>query len=1049
MQNKGAIKLFAILLALVCAFQLSFTLITSRVESKARAYANSEEVYKQAKELANGDKLKENFYIDSISKARERYFIDSLSNQVVYNLLIRKYTYLECKTREINLGLDLKGGMNVMLEVSMADIIKAMADNTDDPAFNKIVDLAVKKQKDSQKDFVTLFEQSVKEVDPNIKLAAFFSFELKEKLNANSTNEEVIKVIKNETKDAFDRTFEILRKRIDKFGVTQPNIQKLEQSERILVELPGIKDPERVRKLLQGTAQLEFWETYELSNQEDATKLINGLEKADEFLVSLRNMAPEKERDTALISGDSTVAATVDTTSTQIAENKTADSANDLINKLKTGDTTKGKKKEDQSREEFMKKHPLLSLIQLNIDQKTGQTGRGPVVGYASVKDMSTISILLEKAQKALPRNLKLLWTAKPIDDKSGVYQLIALKVSTRDGRAPLSGGVIVDARQDFDQNGKNEISMTMNAEGASIWKKLTGANVDRSIAIVLDNYVYSFPTVNQEIGGGRSSITGNFTLEEAKDLANILKAGKLPAPARIVQEAVVGPSLGKEAINSGLFSFIIAFLLVLLYMFIFYNGAGLVANVALITNLFFLFGVLASLQAVLTLPGIAGIVLTMGMAVDANVIIYERIKEEIRAGKGLRLALTDGYKHAYSAIIDGNVTTLITGIILYIFGTGPIQGFATTLCIGILTSLFSAIFISRIIFTWMVDKNKKVSFYHGFSQNFLSNIKFPFIGSRKFAYIFSITTFVIALAAFAFKGINYGIDFKGGRTFVVRFDQDVRTDGIRESLAKQYGEAPEVKSFGPNNQVKVTTKFMIENTSQEADSIVTAKLYEGCKTFYKEPIAKELFTSDKEDKVIGKLSSEMVGPTIADDIKRSAFMAILFSLLCIFAYIAVRFKRWEYGVGGVVSLFHDSIITIGVFSLFNGILPFTMEVDQAFIAAILTIIGYSINDTVIIFDRIREYKTLFPKRDIKDVMDDAMNSTLPRTMNTAGTTLVVLLAIFIFGGEVIRGFTFALLFGIAIGTYSSVFVASPIAYDLIQWKKKRDEKKKSLNTTK
>ncbi len=868
-------------------------------------------------------------------------------------------------------------------------------------------------------------------------MAAIFSYELKDKIKVNSTNEEVITAIRKETSDAFDRTFQILRQRIDKFGVTQPNIQALKQSERILVELPGIKDPERVRKLLQGTAQLEFWETFEFK------ELAQNFVDADKMLVSAQNLEKINGKDSLAAIVDTTNTAQVNKKDTLLAKNQKDTASKSLLDKLKK-DTSKVGNKNEQSKEQLAKEHPLFAVLQLNLDEKNIPR-EGPVVGLANSKDIPKIERLLETSKKLFPHNLKLLWSAKPIQDGTDIYQLFAIKVSSRDGSPALGGDVITNARQDFSQNGGNEISMSMNAEGGKIWKNLTGANVGKAVAIVLDNIVYSAPRVNAEISGGHSSITGGFTLEEAKDIANILKAGKLPAPAKIVQEAVVGPSLGKEAINSSLLSFIVAFLMVLLYMFFFYNGAGLVANIALVTNVFFLMGVLSSLGAVLTLPGIAGIVLTLGMAVDANVIIFERIKEEIRAGKGMRLAIDDGYKHAYSAIIDGNVTTLLTGIVLFIFGSGPIQGFATTLCIGILTSLFSAIFISRLIITWMLDRNKTLTLGHKMTINFLQNTAIDFIKIRKIGYYVTGILLVISAISLGIKGVNYGVDFKGGRTYVIRFDQDVKLAEARQALTKEFGETPEVKTFGPNNQIKVTTKWGMDNIAipaAEVDSIVLQKLYAGLKPFYKTPIEEKLFKTDSDDKQIGKMSSEMVGPTIADDIKKSAVWAVFFALIAIFVYVAIRFKKWEYGFGGVFALFHDAFITLGIFSLFNGILPFNLEADQAFIAAILTIIGYSINDTVIIFDRIREHIGLFPKRDMATNINNAINSTLGRTVNTAGTTLVVLLMIFLFGGEVIRGFTFALLFGIALGTYSSIFVASPISYDVIQWKKARAEKK-------
>lgn len=672
-----------------------------------------------------------------------------------------------------------------------------------------------------------------------------------------------------------------------------------------------------------------------------------------------------------------------------------------------------------------------------------GQVAR---VGFAAIKDTARINNLLKKAKDIFPRDLVLAWTVKPDPTRPDVLDLVALKTSARDGSAAMGGEMIVDARQDYDQNGRVTVDLQMNSQGAKVWKRLTGENIGRQIAIVLDGYVYSYPNVNDEIPNGRSTISGgSMTVEEAQDLANILKAGKLPAPASIVEEAVVGPSLGREAVADGMNSFIFAFILVLAYMVVYYNRAGWVANIALITNIFFLFGVLASLGAVLTLPGMAGIVLTLGMAVDANVIIYERIKEELRAGKGLRLAINDGYKNAYSAIIDGNVTTLLTGIVLYIFGTGPVQGFATTLIIGLLSSLFTAIFITRLIFTWMLNKNMKVNFSNKFTANILANTNYNFIGMRKKAYIFSAILIVVSLGSLFTKGLNFGIDFTGGRTYVVRFDKDVNTDEIRQTLTLEFENmAPEVKTFGPNSQIKVTSKYKIEDDDPKIDSVIQVKLYNGLKSSYDADITYSEFSSDTEgeNKMLGILSSQKIGPTIAYDIRNRAYMAIAFALIIIFIYIAIRFKKWQYGLSGVIALFHDSLITMGMFSLFYGILPFNMEVDQAFIAAILTIIGYSINDSVIIFDRIREYTTVFPKHSLKNNINDGLNSTLARTFNTSGTTLVVLFIIFLLGGEVIRGFVFALLIGVMIGTYSSLFTASPIAYDLMGGDKQDKEAK-------
>ncbi len=1034
MQSKGAIKVFAIAFALVCLFQLSFTFFSTKVERDARKYAKGPETERKAEAMAAGDQIMKTMFIDSLVRVRESYYLDSMSNEVVFNILLEKYTYKDVKEREINLGLDLRGGMNVVLEVSIGDIVRALAGpNNVNPIFQQAMQKAYAKQRASQRDFVTLFGEAFNEVDPNAKLASIFNtVELKDKISYNSTNEEVLNVIRQETEGAFDRTYNILRTRIDRFGVTQPNVQKLAGTGRILVELPGIKDPARVRKLLQGTANLEFWETYTYP------EIYTYFTEANKRLVTV--IGTEKIEGEA--SGEGTVSSTEPGT-TELAAAEEADTAKSLLDQIES-DTASAA---DRSFEEYAKENPLYAYLQPNFVQGEDGNfypGQSATVGIAEVKDTANINAMLRKVESVFPRNMKLVWTVKPRDEQYNVLDLVALKVTSRDGSPALGGGVIVDARQDYDNMGNVEVSLNMNTDGARTWKRLTGENIDRQIAIVLDNHVYSMPFVRSEIPNGMSSISGGgMTLEEAQDLANILKAGKLPASARIVEEAVVGPSLGQEAINAGLWSFVIAFILVLLYMIFFYARAGWVADLALVVNIFFILGVLASLGAVLTLPGIAGIVLTLGMAVDANVIIYERIKEELRAGKGIRLAITDGYKAAYSAIIDGNVTTLLTAIVLYVFGTGPVQGFATTLIIGILSSLFTAIFISRIIFTGLLDRNKTITFDLPATKNFLKNTKIDFIKLRKYAYIFSITLSVIGIISLVTRGLDQGVDFAGGRTYVIRFDNNVKTVDVRTALAAQFeGNAPEVKTFGPTSQVKVTTKYMIDNDGVEVDSILQNKLFQGLKPFYADPdFNYSDFTTDvtESGKLLGIRSSQKVGPTVADDIRNRAFMAVFFALIVIFVYIAIRFKKWQYGLGGLISLFHDSLITLGIFSLLYSIMPFSMEADQALIAAILTIIGYSINDTVIIFDRIREYVFLHPKRDYRTNVNEALNSTLSRTVNTAGSTLIVLIAMFIFGGETVRGFTFALLFGVFFGTYSSVFVATPLAYDLMMRKSKKD----------
>lgn len=1034
MQNKGLIRFFAIAFAVVCLYQLSFTFISRKVERDAVAYAQSERYVMKASELAQGDAMREIELSDSIMQSRERFYLDSMRDQVVFNIGIRQYTYQEVKAREINLGLDLKGGMNVTLEISVPEIIHALSGFSQDATFLRAMENANLMQRERREDFVTLFGMAFEEADPNASLASIFSTpEMRDRITFNATNEEVLRVLHTEVDLAVDRSFNILRTRIDRFGVAQPNIQKLQATGRILIELPGIKEPERVRRLLQGTARLEFWETYEFN------EVYPFLAQANQIL---GEAAAANQQDTIpqidapvdgieeLIAGQPETAQQDDLPLTDTLDQLLSEPIDTLA-------------QDDQ----LAQQNPLFAILHPNFvqDPSTGQffQGRGPLVGSAAIKDTAMVNRMLRQPNiKALfPRDLRLLWTVKPQADGGNLLQLIAIRVPTR-GEPPLTGAVIVDARQDFSPTGAVEISMTMNSDGAREWRRLTRDNIDRSIAIVLDDYVYSFPTVQGEIPGGRSQITGNFTVPEGQDLANILRAGSLPASARIVEEAIVGPSLGREAIQSGLVSFIIAFLVVLIYMAFYYNRAGLVANIALIINVFFIFGVLASLGAVLTLPGIAGLVLSLGMAVDANVIIYERVLEELRAGKGQKLAVSDGYKNAYSAIIDGNVTTLLTGAVLFIFGTGPVQGFATTLIIGILCSLFASVLITRLIFSYWIEKNIPVSFDTRLSKDVLTKVNFDFIGVRKKYYLVSSAAILLGVASLFVRGLGFGVDFSGGRAYVVRFDQDINTVEMRAALENELGETPDVKTFGPDNQVKIITTFMIDDVTVKADSIAERQLFEGLREFFVAPITFEEFISDAEDKSVGRMSSLKVGPTVAEDIQRAAVISVIFALLIIFLYIAVRFKKWQYGVGAIATLFHDALIVLSLFSLLHEVVPWSMEIDQTFIAAILTIIGYSVNDTVIIFDRIRENKTLFPKRELKVNINNALNATLSRTFNTSGTTIVVLLIIFLFGGEVIRGFAFALMIGIAVGTYSSLFNATPIAYDLIMRGKRKEGEK-------
>ncbi|MFL2576740.1 MAG: protein translocase subunit SecDF [Flavobacteriales bacterium] len=988
MQNRNFIKIVAVVFALICLYQLSFTWVADGIESDAVEYAES--------------------YNENEREAKVKQYLDSINSEEVYDIFIAQYTYGDCKQRELNLGLDLKGGMNVTLEVMVVDVLKALSNNSSDELFNTSIQNALKAQENSQDDFVTLFGIEYEKLSPNNGLAVIFTSQLKDKVKINATNNQVIDVLKLEVEDAISRSFNILRSRIDRFGVTQPNIQRLETAGRILVELPGIKDPERARKLLQSTAQLEFWETYEYS------ELFQSLENVNTYL-----------RETNVID------------STEISENnedsniETAESNEDisdlidddnLLADLET-DSLSTDSADQLSFEEFAQNNPLYAVLYPNVNQQN-QIQPGPVVGFCAVKDTSELNNYLNDpaVMKFFPVDVKFAYTVKPYDTEERFIQLVALRVTNRDGKAAMDGDVVTDASQAFGQyNSSAEVSMSMNQEGAKQWKRLTAENIGKSIAIVLDGFVYSYPTVQSEISGGRSSISGDFSVNEAKDLANILKSGKLPAPARIIEEAIVGPSLGEEAISSGLTSFIFALLIVLVYMIFFYNRAGIVSNVALLANIFFIFGVLSSLGAVLTLPGIAGIILTIGMSVDANVLIYERIREELTNGKGIRLAISDGYNSAYSSIIDANVTTLLTGIILYTFGTGPIKGFATTLVIGIITSLFAAIFITRLIISARLNKGKDMHFSNKITKGAFKNTNVDFIGLRKRFYILSSIIVVLGLGSLFTKGLQLGVDFDGGRTFVVRFDDSINNEDLRNELSNVFVDndglkyTPQVKTFGDDNQVKITTSFMINNNDVNTDKVVEDKLNEGLKT------------SGLNYEI---MSSQKVGPTIADDIKDAAVWSIIFSLLVIFMYILLRFRKWQFSLGAVAAVFHDVIIVLSIFSFFYGILPFSLEIDQAFIAAILTIIGYSLNDTVVVFDRVREYMNINKKKKIHEFMNGSLNSTLSRTINTSLTTFFVLLVIFIFGGEVIRGFMFALMVGVIVGTYSSLFIASPIMLD-------------------
>ena len=1014
MQSKGWIRLVAILLAIASIWQLSFTAVTTIQEKKAEKFAEKAAVAAQnSADFAKVAIEDQAYYLDSIRKDCNRVYIDSISNRKVFLW----NTYKECKTKEINLGLDLKGGMNVMLQVQLQDLVKALAGNNADPAFLKALSLAKERSVNSREDFITLFADAWKEVSGGQRLAKIFgTYEMKDRIKAESTDAEVIAVIREEAESAVANSFNVLRNRIDRFGVTQPSIQKLGNSGRILVELPGVKEPERVRKLLQGTASLEFWETF--TNQEVAVYLAEANSKLAEILADGEEEVAVEEP-----AADSSAAESV---------------ADTLLNaELASQETSK-------ELEAYRKANPLFAVL------TPSQTGDA-CIGFAAAIDTAKVNKYLKMPQIAeiFPAEFRAMWTVHPSERLAAdnIYELVAIKSTSKTGKAKLDGGVVTDARTVYEngQNGEPSVSMSMNAEGANIWARMTGDNVGKQIAIVLDGMVYSYPMVNGAITGGNSSITGHFTPEEANDLVNVLKSGKLPAPATIIQEQVVGPSLGARSIQAGMISFIIAFVLVLLYMIFFYKGAGVAADLALLCNVLLLFGVLVSFGAVLTLPGIAGLVLTMGMAVDANVIIYERIKEELAAGKGLSKAVADGYKNAYSAIIDGQVTTLLTGIVLFIFGSGPVQGFATTLIIGIITSVLTSIFITRLYFESRIAKGKKISFESNLTKNFLKNTSFDFIKARKVTYIVSGALILISLVSIFTKGFTYGVDFTGGRTYVVRFDQPVTAEQVREAAIAEFDGAVEVKQFGGESQMKITTQYKNDEESSEVDAEVEAKLYNALIPFFEDKnMTIDQFNSTL-DNPNGIISSDKVGPPIANDIKRDAIIAVILALFVIFAYIAVRFKGWTWGLGGVVSLAHTALIVIGFFSLFSGILPFNLDVDQTFIAAILTIIGYAINDNVVIFDRIREYRLMHPNADLKENTNLALNATLTRTVNTSVSTLVTMLAIAIFGGESIRGLAVALILGICIGTYASIFIGTPVMYDAtIRSKAKAADKAKS-----
>ena len=996
MQNKGVIRLFAIVFALASLYELSFSYMASRVESKI------EEDY-----FANPSKVK--------------YALDSMANQTVYDLGFTSFTYAEVKSKQMNLGLDLRGGMNAILEVSVRDVLKGLVGDAEDELFLSVLKQADIDQTQSQASYLELFFEALDAQrgdrllnDPGL----YGTKEMTDRLGFNAGDDEIKVALSEDVEAAIANVYTVLKARIDQFGVVQPNIQRLDGTGRILVELPGVKDPVRVQRLLQSTARLEFW-------------------RADQGAIWMQFAVNANEKLRSII--DNPNSSQDEAIDEELDEFEMPTSVGEVDSEL----ASKENNTDEISDSVATSFNPLLSIFQLNVNSQNFQPNEGPIIGYALTRDTATINDYMRRPEvKGLipgdRRYARFAWT-RPEND-SEVALLIALQ-GNRNNEPELDGGVIVDARQEFDQGNNPVVTMAMDGQGAQVWQRLTkeeGSKTPKGhVAVVLDNVVYSYPRVNGEISGGRTQIEGGFSLEEATDLANVLKAGKLPVPARIIQSDVVGPSLGKEAISSSMNSFGFALLLVLVYMIFYYSTAGVGASLALLVNMFFIFGILDAFNAVLTLPGMAGIVLTIGMAVDANVLINDRIREELSKGKAVRHAIADGYKGSRAAIIDANVTTLLTAIILFAFGTGPIRGFATTLIIGIASSLFTALFITRLYFEWRVKKSDKLSFATKITQNWFTNTNFGFLKLRKPAYIFSSFLLIASIVSLFTRGLSLGVDFEGGRSYQVRFDKAVEVAQVAKSLELLFVDtdgrsfAPTVKTLGSPEQVVITTNFRIAENGSDVEESLQSQLFEGVSSFYSEKISKEDFMNPASDEAIGLVASRQVGPTVADDIKNTAFIAVIFSLLTIFLYLLFRFSKWQYSLGAVAATVHDTIIVLGAYSILDGILPFSLEVDQAFIAAILTVIGYSLNDTVVVFDRIREFFNAESKGESKhEIIDNALNSTLSRTFNTSATTIIVLLIIFVFGGEVLRGFIFAILLGVVVGTYSSLFIASPVLHD-------------------
>ena len=972
MHKNGLVKFTAILFTFISILQISYTYVVSKIETDALNYSINS-VSEDEKDFTIKRELAQRTYLDSVADIR------------VFGIT----SYKDAKEKELNKGLDLKGGINVILQISVKDILKGLAENSNDPQFNQSLDRADELQKSSNdtylESFFIAFEENQEALlaSPDI----FANRTLSDEINFQMSNDQVKPILRTKIDESITSAFEVLRKRIDKFGVTQPNIQRLGNSGRILVELPGAKDVERVKKLLQSTAQLEFWTT---------EKNIDYFSFLNQASVVVKDLVQEEEE--------------------LVDKDESSSEIDDLLADV-----------EVKSDSLSIDKNPLLDLI-----ISTGFQG-GPVLAQVYEKDLLTVDSYLNnpKVRQLLPaskRFTKFLWGIP--DPETKIVDLYIIKAN-RNNVPPLGGGVVVDASQGYDQVGNPAVNMQMNGRGAKLWEDLTGDAYKNSynIAIVLDETVYSAPGVTSgPISGGRSEITGDFSLNDAIDLANVLRAGKLPASADIIQSEIVGPSLGKESIEKGINSFLIALVLVLIWMYFYYGRAGLFADVALVLNIVLIFGFLSGLGAVLTLPGIAGIVLTIGMSVDANVLIFERVREELRREKGLKQAVSDGFSNALSSILDANITTGVTALVLFVFGTGPIKGFATTLLIGIMTSLFTAIFITRMLVENHISKSKTLNFSTMLTKNWLSNISISFLIKRRISYVVSGTFIIIGLSSLFLNGLNQGVDFVGGRSYVVRFEQPVSQEKVQANLIKVLGNA-EVKTFGSDNQLKITTNYKVDIDSSDIDDEINNILYTDLSQFMPNNLTIDDFVNGDENKQVGIMSSIKVGPTIADDIKKNSFFAVFGSLILVFLYILLRFKNWQFSLGAVSAVFHDVLVVLGIFSLTYAFMPFNMEINQAFIAAVLTVIGYSLNDTVVVFDRIREYRNINTSWELPRVVDGALNSTLSRTLNTSFTTLVVLVSIFIFGGESIRGFMFALIVGVLIGTYSSVFVATPVMY--------------------